>query len=249
MPVEPVPQQKSFWRFWTTLPGVLTGIAGLIGAFTTLYIALHPVPAAHRDEAPTIPSNWPPIAEGRFTNEGSEWAVGNFPEEPAIPRFELRLVDGIYRWEIESQSDTAARFVISAYPSAVNFTVAVDVRFTEVSLPASAALLFGSSKDEQYNFSISSNGYFTLTVEHLINQSVTRAIDWTPIGVRFAPNAWNRMTLVVDGGLVRCYLNSQYLSEYRFSDFAGGKVGLEIQLSHKASAVIDFDNFEFRRKP
>ena len=78
---------------------------------------------------------------------------------------------------------------------------------------------------------------------------MTRAIDWTPIGVRFVPNIWNRLSVVVDEGLVNCYLNAQYLGSYKYNGFIGGKVGLSVQLDHKGSATFEFDNFEFRRKP
>jgi hypothetical protein len=246
------PQRKSFWTFWTTLPGVLTGIAGLLGAITALIIALRPPVLPIHHEESTIPANWPLIALETFAKEKSAWMVGSFLEEPAVPRFHLSVADGVYRWEIESQSDTASgRFVISPYPSARNFMVAVDVRVTDLTplLTSTTSLVFGSDRDEQYIFSVSSSRYFTLYLDDITNKYMTRAIDWTPIGVRFVPNIWNRLSVVVDEGLVNCYLNAQYLGSYKYNGFIGGKVGLSVQLDHKGSATFEFDNFEFRRKP
>ena len=58
------------------------------------------------------------------------------------------------------------------------------------------------------------------------------------------------MTLISDNQIIRCYLNSKLLGERRIGDFSGGKVGLGVGgISPSGSAVIHFDNFEFRVKP
>lgn len=65
--------------FWATLPGILTGIAGVIAALTALYVALNPKhkgiiptgaqPAVLSPAAtakPPSPSDWPLISEETF---------------------------------------------------------------------------------------------------------------------------------------------------------------------------------------
>lgn len=243
--------------FWTTIPGILTGITSVIAAITALYIALNPghkdtiLPGAQPALPPsattkaTSPSDWPLIAEETFTKELLNWNIGNFPTEET-PRFDLRLVDGKYRWDIEYNKNWE-RWVISPFGSAVNFNVAVDVKLTEFTSDASVKLLFGSTGNKQYEFSISSNSYFGMSKSDANNTQMI--VDWTPIPDKFEPNVWNRMSVMVDEQLIRFYLNSELLGEYRDIGFTGGKVGLGVAIYQKGLAVIDFDNFQFRRKP
>jgi hypothetical protein len=244
--------------FWTTLPGILTGIASVLAALTALYIALNPKhegaispgdrPASPPSAAtkPQSPSDWPLIAEETFTKQSLDWSIGSFPNEQT-PRFDLRIIDGKYRWDIE-WSRAWSRWVMSPFGSAVNFNVAVDVKFTEFTSVTAASLRFGSIGDKSYEFSISSNRYFGLTSRYDVN-NLQMILDWTPITVEFDPNVWNRMSVMVDEQLIRLYLNSELLGEYRDVGFPGGKVGLSVTLYQEGAAVIDFDNFQFRRKP
>ena len=243
--------------FWTTLPGILTGIGSVIVALTGLYIALkrghkdaisqgvQPAsPPLAKTKAPSPPA-WPIIAEVTFTNEPLDWSTGSFPTEKT-PRFDLRVVDGKYRWDIE-YSNKWHRWVMSPFGSAVNFNVAVDMKLTEFTPEISVTLIFGSTGNEQYQLIISSNRYFGLSKSHADNTQMI--IDWTPITVKFEPNVWNRMGVMVDEQLIRFYLNSELLGEYRDIGFTGGKVGFGVEMYQQGSAVIDFDNFQFRRKP
>lgn len=187
MPPPTVPQDKPFWKFWTTLPGVLTAIATVIGAITALIIALHPtpkpIPVISGGAGPTIQTttapvskpegstttpatgpvhtDWPVVAAETFTKEDSGWAVGSFPSEPQWPRLDIRIVDGEYRWDFAIHSDTGLQtLVISPYMPAVDFSVTVDVNFTDVtpSMVAVADLVFGATDTSNYHFRVTSNG-------------------------------------------------------------------------------------------
>lgn len=136
---------------------------------------------------------------------------------------------------------------MSPFGSAVNFKVAVDMKFTEFTPETSVDLIFGSIGNKRYVFHISSNRYFGLT--RYDDNNPQMIIDWTPITVEFEPNVWNRISVMVNEQLVWLYLNSELLSEYRDIGFTGGKVGLSVSLYQEGSAVIDFDNFQLRRKP
>lgn len=244
--------------FWTTLPGILTGTAGVITALTAGYITLNP---SHKDTIspgaqPTLspsattktpsPSDWPLVAEGTFTKELSAWSIGNFSTKET-PRFDLRFVDGKYRWDIE-YSQKWHRWIICPIGSAVNFDVAVDMKVTESSAPETTVnLIFSSAGNEQYIFSISANRYFGLAKSVSGNEQMI--IDWTPITVEFVPNLWNRMRVVVDDQLIKLFLNSKLLGEYRDTRLTGGKIGLGVAMFNKGVAVIDFDNLQIRRKP
>lgn len=253
-----MPEKK---LFWTTIPGILSGIALLITALTGLYLALHQVPQDTRTSgAPTTlaqtktlsPSSWPLIEDKPFTNEDSGWIVGSFKMgRIQMPRCDIRVVDGIYRWDVKFTGNQST-FNPAPYVAAVNFKVAVDVKFTNFTNDMMSTLAFGVNGNERYIFYVSSKGFFGLFISNYPNKN-TLLIDETPIPItsKFNPNKWNRMSVVVDEQLIRCYLNSHLLVEYRYDAFAGGKVGLGVGAStgQGGSAVLDFKNFEFRRKP
>lgn len=243
--------------FWTTLPGILTGMAGLIVAITGMYISLsstnkdeispgaQPKSPPSSDSTTISPSDWPLISEETFTKELAGWNIGNFPTEET-PRFDLRVVEGKYRWDIEYNGHWN-RWVISPTGSAIDFKLGVDVKMTEFTPETSANLLFGSAGNQNYIFSISSNRFFGLSRYDGVNTRMI--IDWTPIPVEFNPNEWNRMGVVVDNQQIKLYLNSKIMGEYRDVEFTGGKAGLGVEMYQKGTAIIDFDNFELRRKP
>ena len=244
--------------FWTTLPGILTGIAAVITALTAGYIALNQshkdaiLPGAQPELPPSAttkansPADWPLIAEETFTKKPSGWSIGNFPTKDT-PRFDLRLVDGKYRWDIE-YSKKWHRWIICPIGSAINFNIAVDVKLIESADNTAVSLIFSSAGDKHYIFNISANRYFGLNKSNAAKTPQV-IIDWTPITTEFNPRDWNTMRVVVDNQLIKLYLNSDLLGEYRDIEFTGGKVGLGVSIYQKGVAVVDFDNLQFRRKP
>jgi hypothetical protein len=69
----------------------------------------------------------------RFPKEDSGWAVGSSPSEEQWPRLDIKIVDGEYRWDFTVHSNIdLQKAVISPYTSAVDFSVTVDVKFTDI---------------------------------------------------------------------------------------------------------------------
>jgi len=239
--------------FWTNIPGILKGIGAVIVALTGLYIALNTTQKSDTGQVltPTTTTEalslteWPIIAEETFTTEPLNWIISNYPTE-RFPRSDLRLVDGKYRWDIEySKKDYHSIFC--PIGSVINFNVAVDMKLIEHTSDMSFGIIFSSTGNDYYLFDISASRYFGLTRKHDgIEQMI---IDWTPITVAFEPKEWNRMSVVVDDQLIRLYLNSELLSERRDTGFTGGKVGIGLKMYERGETVVDFDNFQFRRKP
>jgi hypothetical protein len=244
--------------FWTTLPGVLTGVAAILTALTGLYIAYQ---SDSKQEAPSagagvspppppepVPSKieWPLVADETFSKKPLGWSIGDFPSEET-PRFNLRVVNGNYRWDIKF-SESWNRWVISPISSLVNFNVGVDFKMVEITDVTTVELLFSSTTTERYGLGISSNHYFGLSKTGADNTKEL-IIDWTPIAFDFNPGEWNSMNVLVDTQVIKFYLNSELLGEFRDPDFSGGQTGLSVALYEEGSAVIDFDNFQVRRKP
>lgn len=132
--------------------------------------------------------------------------------------------------------------------SAINFDVRVDVKVIEFTDEMAVNLFFNSVGNEQYIFGISSSRYFAL---HRIDTDniARRVLKWTPISVEFNPRAWNEMRVVVDEQLIRIYLNSKLLGEYRDTNLTGGQTGIGVEMYKNGAVIVDFDNFQFRRKP
>jgi hypothetical protein len=111
------------------------------------------------------------------------------------------------------------------------------------------SLLFSSARNEHYLFNISANRRFALAKWRHTEVAAPAMISWTPITIEFEPKDWNTMKVVVDEQLIRLYLNSKLLGEYRDIEFTGGQVGLGVSMYETGGAVLDFDNLRFRRKP
>jgi len=243
--------------FWTSLPGILTEIATIITALTGLFIALN---SGSNNETPDNinetstsevsgtelkPTEWPLIEEETFSQEPANWSLGNYPHQDT-PRFNLRVVDGVYRWDIEYSKDSQ-RGVNAPAGSAVDFYLGVDSKMTVFTPETGSYLSFNIAGNTYYTFDISSNKYYRLYRHGGSEENAI--IDWTPVNIEFNPYDWNRLSVVCDDQRIKLFLNAALLAEYRDSNPSGGKVGFGVTMWQKGAAVIDFDNFQFRRKP
>lgn len=241
--------------FWTTLPGILTGLAGAITAATGLYVALN-----HRDQktsadrppvsptevkAPSSATTWPMVAEEAFTALPAEWFKGTFLDKDKFVRSEHGIVGGKYRWEMEFRQP-AQVFIDLPYGSATDFQLSVDLRFVEsTSDELSGGIIFGKASNKELSFHISSNGKYSLS---RFDGKHDRIIEWTPIRINPSGEA-NRISVTVENQQIRMYVNANLVGVYKDFTFTGGKFALTAQ-AYKPNvlAVMDFDNFEFRRK-
>lgn len=240
--------------FWTSLPGILTGLAATITAIATLYIK-----GIQNDKVPSLDQktkdipvaenlpfeNWDLIDDETFTEPPPGWSIGSFPDDK-LSRFDLNTVGGKYRWDMEFQVPWEP-CVESPNGSAVDFYTAVDIKMTESNSEyTQAGISFGRLLNKNYTFRISVNKYFGLSRFDGTNHEMV--INWTPI--QFIPSELNRIAVLVDEQRMKFFLNSKLIGEYRDPSFTGGKIGLVVSASQPGTfAVVDFDNFEFRRKP
>ena len=243
--------------YWTSLPGILTGGAAIITAVTSLYIATsnsdnekqpsspplkHPSPIMQKT---LLPNEWPLVDEETFFNNTSKWQKGSFTDETTY-RFDLDIVEGKYRWDVDFKSVWERR-VVAPFGSATDFYLAVDVKFVDfTSRYVSASLLFGRVSNMDFAFRISPNQTYALNrFDGKGNNSI---INWSSISIK--PKEFNRIAVSVENQKIMLYINSKLVGTYKDYTFTGGKVGLSVAGYQKGiSTVIDFDNFEFRRKP
>lgn len=242
--------------FWGSVPGILTGLAAVITASGTIYLAtdriggndqgrvvdLSPPPHVAR---PFSHTDWPSIATETFTG-ASTWTVGSFSDEHV--NLDLRNVDGKYRWDLQLRGPWE-RWIESPYGPAVDFYVAVDARLIATTAQdPQISLLFGRASNQDYGFTISqepANTYFGLKRYDGTNNDMV--IAWMPTLINAEQT--NRLAVLVENQTIKLFLNDSPVGEYRDPTFTGGKFGLAVAGQSEGSAVVEFDNFEFRRKP
>jgi hypothetical protein len=234
--------------FWTTIPGTLTGLAAIITAVAGLYLTLHrstqrpqqnsPVPSLH---VPTSmpPAEWPLIGSETFTEDSPGWYVGNITARN-LTRADLRIVGGKYRWDMGFRKE-GGRYVKAPYKSPVNFYVAVDVKMLDYEPIKGAGIYLGGIQNDV--FLISSDKKFFFKPLYSKDQ------HWISGDIDVNPKDDNRLGALVNDSNIKLYINSKLVGEYRDDTFKGGRVGLVVTGGNGGSLVVDFDNYEFRRKP
>jgi hypothetical protein len=93
----------TFLTFWSTLPGILTGIAAVIAAITGLYLAFGPREKVNRNEPSPTPFVSPAPTSPRSVSDGV-WDKCFEPEFAGVPSIEvgtgehfLKPQDGVVR--------------------------------------------------------------------------------------------------------------------------------------------------------
>ena len=259
--------QAELWRtpmdddkrsFWTSVPGILTGLAAVSAAVSTIYLGATRENKGHGEVArtPPLPSTvtskpvahteWPSVGTETFTEGSSHWTVGSFSSESE--RLDLRIVEGKYRWDLLSQIPVT-RSIEPQYGSVVDFYAAVDARLVaSTAKDPHISLQFGKASNKNYAFTIARHPtgmYFGLS--RFDGTKPEELITWahTPIKLEEV----NRLAVLVENSTIKLFLNSSFVGDYRDPSFTGGKIGLAVTTFTGGSIVVDFDNFELRRRP
>lgn len=241
-------------HFLTTLPGILTGIAAVITAITGLYLAsnssnersfpTNPINQPITEPSIATPLDWPLIIDETFTNNSNGWNHNNYPTEQT-PRFDLRIINGRYRWDAEYTKNWQ-RHVYAPTGTFVNVNLGVDVKTIEYTPEVAVSLIFGATESRQYAFTVSTNGQYNLSKIDGPDSAKKEIIGWTRFNEDFNPKKWNRLGVVVNNKTINLYVNSILVGRYEDNNYSGGKVGLGLDIFKNGIAVIDFDNFQLR---
>ncbi len=227
--------------FWTSIPGILTGLAAIITAVTGFYLAYYKNTSYTIQES--TPMEWPLVAKEKFNKNSAGWPEGSYANEN-LPRFDIKFVEGKYRWDMEFLK-VREGYAESPYGSAIDFYVAVDVKFVAVTPGGlTTSLLFGRASNKDYAFKISSNNKYELTRFDGKQETI---LSYTSADIN--AKEFNRIAVAVEDGEITLYINSQPVGTYKDSTFTGGKVGFSVTGWQSGQAtIVEFDNFEFRRK-
>lgn len=248
--------------FWTSMPGIFTGIAAIITALAGLYGALthtydqksstqtSPLPfslSTTTTKNPKFFQEWPIVGEETFTEIPGGWPLGNCHNVHFV-RCDTADVEGKYRWDIEFK-DSSSKYIVAPYGPSTDFYVAVDIRYvSDTPGQTSAGISFGRHEDKEYVFNVASNSLFNLIAYD--GDSGKQKFNWTSIPFSINLKETNRISVLAEEQKLTLYINGRLVGQYRDPTFLGGKVGLNLE-SYRAgiSTVVDFDNFEYRRKP
>jgi hypothetical protein len=256
-------QPKSFW---SSVSGILTGIAAIVTALTGLYVAVNkdsqarptvtsgPAPSVEREadrkssdvRGSRDHTTWPSIVDDTFTDIVTKWHAGSFRDDNSV--LDLRILDGKFRWDFENFKPFE-RYEEAPYSPVVDFYLAVDARLLKSAAHGPViSLLFGRSLNRDYAFRLSKKGDRTFFgLGRFDGAQHELLIDWTPAS--FAMEQVNRLAVLVDNQNIKLFLNSVNVGGYRDPNFMGGKTGLAVSAYSAGSMVAEFDNFELRRKP
>jgi hypothetical protein len=249
--------------FWTTLPGMLTGVAAILSALTGVYLAVRdddstgsrpdtevasqPTGGAREPAVRTIASisEWPVIVSDTFSDAASQWPRGNFPEG-ALKRFELSVSGGTYRWNIETQ-DALSKSINAPFGFVKDFFVSVDVVVRQHSVePIDVGLIFGAAAGSDFRLLFKSPG--SIGVSRATGTTINDLlVNWTPIDAPM--NQRNKVAVLIDGGRMSFYVNDKEVASHSDDRYVGGSLGLSVGLYSAGTAAIEFDNFELRRRP
>ncbi|MCA1603201.1 MAG: hypothetical protein LC776_16715 [Acidobacteria bacterium] len=237
----------------------MTGAAAVIAAVGTIYLGLIRDDKGSGETAPTpppestatskrvAPTEWPSVGAETFTDVPSIWTEGSFPSESL--RLDLRIVEGKYRWDLLTHKKYTTRWIESPHGSVVDFYTAVDARLVaSTTKDPLLSLLFGKVSNKDYAFSIARSSAGTyLGLNRFDGTKFEDLIAWTSTQTKMEDV--NRLAVLVENSTIKLFLNSSLVGEYRDPLFTGGKIALAVGAFSAGSVVVDFDNFELRRRP
>lgn len=249
--------------FWSTLPGILTGIATLITATVGAYIAINqsqsaedplPEPLSVVDQPQYIgpelinekiePSLWPIVGEDAFLGDSGKWWTGDQDNRDNTTG-SIRVVGGSYRWSF-TMFEPRYRYLAAPYGPVNDFFASVDLQFVEVPENgwAYAGIILGQSESKEFYFRISENGYYSFQKFNKESGGWDDIVIWTPF--EFDPDEIIRVSISSNDQLINPHIGQENIGQFIVPDYFGGHVGLFIG-SSQGSTVVDFNNFELRK--
>jgi hypothetical protein len=231
------------------LIGVILIVLGAI-----IYMIPQPVlvPIPAKTDIRDVAIKWPLVKKDTFSDTPSHWGVGALDNGPI--KGSRRIIDGRYRWEIKSSA--AYHDIWSVDLDPVNdFYLAVDARLVSGDpKKISYGLMFRNQSRDQggnilsifYNFLITDIQKYIFSFSD--GKQMNSIIEWLSSSA-IHPGEYNRLEVVANGSIFYFYINGQALGYAEDNRSQIGLVGLSIETYSDLDAVLDFDNFELRRKP
>lgn len=272
MPEEHPPSTPAEKRsFWSTLPGIMTAVGGVIGAIAALITALasagvfSPAPTATPlPPTPTLtaiatasPSRAAPAATAAPTLAATNTPAPDAPlladdfEDPAsgwgrqvTDQDEKGYDQGAYRIAVYGVD-----FASWGYPEPENdfadFVIEVDANRVDGPEDNEYGIITRMQPDGSfYLFSISSTGH--ASIQKHIGEEWEYLVDWTESAAVRQGGEINRLRVTCQGARLRFFVNGQAVAQADDADFRSGNIGLLASAGETSGVVVAFDNLRVR---
>lgn len=209
---------------------------------------VQPKPAKEHLDLLSAARGWPMVEKDDFSgSETMNWCQG--PDTFDQGTSTRRISDGAYRWELKLNSSWAVNCAPVEGESLNDFYVAVDAKL--VSGPSDQVQyglqlrVVGAPGDQYYVLLMTDNQYWEFARWF---QKEWKNWGWVPEkGIH--PGEYNRLEVVTEGTRFHFYINGESAGYIDDDAIPLGRVGLIAGNSIAGEAVVDFDNFELRKKP
>lgn len=243
-----IPGKQSFW---TTLPGILTAVGGVIAGVAALLNALHaigvvkppvptPLPSPTITVSLTTASTLGPTAEDfilkdDFSDEHSGWAVEVTPDSDKVYKdgaFHISVYSANWEaWTYSNRFTDLADLVIEAEAQRVegsgNNDYGLLTRLTEAG-------------DGFYLFAISTDGHYSVQINQ--DDEWKFLVPWSTSDAVRVGNVVNHLRVECQGTQLRFIVNGRVLAEVKDATYAAGDVGLAAGTFDQTPISVVFDN-------
>jgi hypothetical protein len=191
---------------------------------------------------------WPTVEKDVFSGSETNWCQeeGTTFDKVVSTR---RISDGKYRWQLKFNSPLSLYCAPTGGESLNDFYAAVD-----------AKLVSGPSVNVHYGLQLRVvgdpvDGYYVLMITDNQYWKFARWLgkEWKEWGWILAKGIhtgeYNRLEIVAEGTRFHFYINGASAGYYDDDAIPLGRTGLYVDNTTAAEAVVDFDNFELRKKP
>lgn len=191
---------------------------------------------------------WPVVEKDDFSGSETNWCQEEGATNGQV-HSTRRIIDGKYRWQMKFDAPSTISCAPTGGASLNDFYAAVDAKL--VSGPSDNCSyglqlrVVGVQDDQDYMFIIADNRYWQF--DRWLGKE-WKVWGWYPTK-DIHPGEYNRLEVVADGARFYLYLNGDSVGYIDDTEITLGRTGLFVQGTAPSEVVVDFDNFEVRKKP
>ncbi len=189
---------------------------------------------------------WPLVVKDSFDTNEVGWNTGNFENKRV--KGTRKIAHGKYLWEMEAlKGDGVYRWHTPPVNPVSHFCLSAEGRLVMGPVTARYGLIFYREGNDYYAFRIRDSRSFR--VRYFENSEYTNPIGNTSTSA-IRPGEANRLTVVATDSNIYFYINDQHIGDIPNDKRKKGNTGLIVGLNNlDDKAIIEFDNFELRKKP
>lgn len=242
--------KKNEGKFWTTLPGILTGIVGTVTAIGVLVAAFDQTNASPDKLFRIASTQWDTIASDNFSSNVSNWSDDEIKTADGDTA-DININGGKYYFD--ALTTDGAIFPIQGSNIEVPqspFYIKADMKRTSDAEGCFYALTWGTAPDGQYSYRVNdAKKDYALT--HYNSYSKNRnekenVIESAPASL-IQSGELNRLSVLVNDKIIYLFINEELVEQVSQEYSGEGKIGLQFSVCNDNSQVsFEVDNLEVR---